>query len=110
MCLQSNQFVGWAVEEEKVWRKSRFDRFPCINYYSSVFWLHWECCWLENHTQNMVRHLERLKPPTFECVQAFPMFGGVGVSMPSLHRESTDSLIMQRLVTTYVAFIIKHQE
>ena len=26
-------------------------------------------------------------------VKAFPMYGGIGVSAPSLHRESTDSLI-----------------
>ena len=26
-------------------------------------------------------------------VQAFPLYGGLGISAPSLHRESTDSLI-----------------
>ena len=26
-------------------------------------------------------------------MQAFPMYGGLGMSAPSLHRESTDSLI-----------------
>ena len=28
-------------------------------------------------------------------VKAFPMYGGIGVSAPSLHRESTDSLICE---------------
>ena len=32
---------------------------------------------------------------TFVCVKAFPMYGGIGVSAPSLHRESTDSLIVE---------------
>ena len=42
--LQSNQFVGMPVEEEEKerWRKSRFDKFPCItvavyvSYFGSV--------------------------------------------------------------------------
>ena len=29
----------------------------------------------------------------FVRVKGFPMYGGMGVSAPSLHRESTDSLI-----------------
>ena len=29
--------------------------------------------------------------PQFVRVKAFPMYGGIGVSAPSLHRESTDS-------------------
>ena len=41
----------------------------------------------------MIRHLKRLISSVFECVKAFPMYGGIGVSAPSLHRESTDSLI-----------------
>ena len=41
----------------------------------------------------MVRYLKRLKSSKFVCVKAFPMYGGMGVSAPSLHRESTDSLI-----------------
>ena len=34
-----------------------------------------------------------LKSSKFVCVKAFPMYGGIGVSVRSLHRESTDSLI-----------------
>ena len=42
----------------------------------------------------MVRYLKRLKSSKFVRVKAFPMYGGMGVSAPSLHRESTDSLIV----------------
>ena len=31
-------------------------------------------------------------------VKAFPLYGGMGVSAPSLHRESTDSLIRDSTV------------
>ena len=41
----------------------------------------------------MIKYLKRLKSSKFVCVKAFPMYGGIGVSAPSLHRESTDSLI-----------------
>ena len=41
----------------------------------------------------MVRYLKRLKSSKFVRVKAFSMYGGIGVSAPSLHRESTDSLI-----------------
>ena len=40
----------------------------------------------------MVRYLKRLKFSRLGRVQAFPMYGGLGMSAPSLHRESTDSL------------------
>ena len=41
----------------------------------------------------MIIYLKRLKSSKFVRVKAFPMYGGIGVSAPSLHRESTDSLI-----------------
>ena len=41
----------------------------------------------------MVRYLKRLKSSRLGRVQAFPMYGGLGMSAPSLHRESTDSPI-----------------
>ena len=41
----------------------------------------------------MVRYLKRLKSSRLGRVQAFPMYGGLGMSAPSLHRESTDSLM-----------------
>ena len=41
----------------------------------------------------MIRYLKRLKSLMFVCVKAFPMYGGIGVSTPSLHRQSTNSLI-----------------
>ena len=42
----------------------------------------------------MVRYLKRLKSSKLGRVQAFAMYGGLGMSAPSLHRESTDSLIV----------------
>ena len=36
----------------------------------------------------MIRYLKRLKPSTFVCVKAFPTYGGIGMSVPSLYRES----------------------
>ena len=38
----------------------------------------------------MIRYLKRLNSSTFVRMKTFPMYGG---SAPSLHRESTDSLI-----------------
>ena len=49
----------------------------------------------------MFIYLKRLISSKFVRVKAFPMYGGIGVSAPSLHRESTDSLIKkERKVTT----------
>ena len=45
----------------------------------------------------MIIYLKRLKSSKFVRVKAFPMYGGIGVSAPSLHRESTDSLRVYRL-------------
>ena len=39
------------------------------------------------------------KASMFGSVQAFPMYGGLGMSMPSLHRESTDSLMIFTLIS-----------
>ena len=36
---------------------------------------------------------KKLNSSTFVHMKAFPMCGGIGVSVPSLHRESIDSLI-----------------
>ena len=44
----------------------------------------------------MIIYLKRLKSSKFVRVKAFPMYGGIGVSAPSLHRESTDSLISKQ--------------
>ena len=44
----------------------------------------------------------------FGRAQAFPMYGGLGMSTPSLHRELTDSLIhnMRRSQqTTYYVYM-----
>ena len=41
----------------------------------------------------------------FGSVQAFPMYGGLGMSTPSLHRESTDSLM---IFTHFHSFFSSH--
>ena len=43
----------------------------------------------------MIRYPKRLKSSTFVRVKVFPMYGGMGVSTPSLHRESTDYIPRQ---------------
>ena len=35
----------------------------------------------------MIIYLKRLKSSKFVRVKAFPMYGGIGVSAPSLHRD-----------------------
>ena len=50
----------------------------------------------------MIIYLKRLKSSKFVRVKAFPMYGGIGVSAPSLHRESTDSLISFLMIFTLV--------
>ena len=39
-------------------------------------------------------YLKRLTNAALGRLQAFRMYGGIGVSASSLHRESTDSLIL----------------
>ena len=39
------------------------------------------------------------KDSMFGSVQAFPMYGGLGMSTPSLHRESSASLMIFTLVS-----------
>ena len=48
----------------------------------------------------MVRYLRRLKSSRLGRAQAFPMYGGLGMSAPSLHRESNDSLIKPSVAVT----------
>ena len=47
---------------------------------------------VENHSQTMIIDLKRLKSSKFVRAKAFPMYGGIDLSAPSLHRESADSL------------------
>ena len=60
---------------------------------SDVFEAICECYWVHSDSYTIVRYLKRLKSSRLGRVQAFPMYGGLGMSAPSLHRESTDSLI-----------------
>ena len=52
----------------------------------------------------MVRYLKRLKSPRLGHVYAFPVYGGLGMSAPSLHRESTDSMI--HVVSSYTVVML----
>ena len=63
----------------------------------------------------MIIYLKRLKSSKFVRVKAFPMYGGIGVSAPSLHRESTDSLISEsylvyRSPTCYIGVLLSISE
>ena len=44
-------------------------------------------------TESLVNHDHIPKTSKFVRVKAFPMYGGLGMSAPSLHRQSTDSLM-----------------
>ena len=54
----------------------------------------------------MVRYLKRLKSSRLGRVQVFPMYGGLGMSAPSLHRESTDSLIIYSNIASMHCFVV----
>ena len=53
-------------------------------------------------------YIKRHKSSRLGRVQAFPMYGGPGMSAPSLHRESTDSLI-QPYAHAYCALELKRK-
>ena len=53
------------------------------SYFVSVF---------KKHLRITVSYLKRLANAALERLQAFRMYGGIGMSVSSLHRESTDSL------------------
>ena len=57
----------------------------------------------------IILYLKRLKSPKFVRVKVFPMYGGIGVSAPSLHRESTDSLITRMYTFISETSIIKNE-
>ena len=46
---------------------------------------------MHSDSYTMARYLKRLKSSRLGHVQAFCMYGGLGMFAPSLHRESTDS-------------------
>ena len=57
----------------------------------------------------MIRYLKRLTSAMFVRVKAFPMYGGIiiiiGMSAPSPHGESTDSLIVNlQLAMSSISF------
>ena len=59
----------------------------------------------------MFIYLKRLISSKFVRVKAFPMYGGIGVSAPSLHRESTDSLIHAHTqIQMYIVRVCEHMQ
>ena len=48
-----------------------------------------------------VSYLKRLTNAALGRLQAFRMYGGIGISASSLHRESTDSLIIYTYYNSY---------
>ena len=55
---------------------------------------------MEKHSRITVSYLKRLTNAAFGRLQAFRMYGGIGMSASSLHRESTDSLIPVNTMAT----------
>ena len=52
----------------------------------------------ESHADHIPKRLQSSK---FVRVKAFPMYGGIGVSAPTLHKESTNSLIIVLYITIF---------
>ena len=93
-CSCPNFVLGRLKKKKKKKKMEKISVFPFSVYSSSdVFWAICECYWVHSDSYTMVRYLKRLKSSKFVYVKAFPMYGGIGVSAPSLHRESTDSLM-----------------
>ena len=94
MACSCPNFVLGRLKEKKKRKKKKMEKivdFPFSVYNSSDVIC--ECYWVHSDSYTMVRYLKRLKSSKLVRVKAFPMYGGIGVSAPSLHRESTDSLI-----------------
>ena len=78
-------------------KMEKIGRFPYIplamfsSYFVSVSW------YKNTRGSQLAMYLTNA---VFGRLQAFYMYGGLGMSAPSLHRESTDSLI-QKVVHTY---------
>ena len=87
MACSCPNFVLGRLKKKK--RKKMSVVFPCI-----ILAMYFrQCYWVHSDSYTMVRYLKRLKSSRLGRVQAFPMYGGLGMSAPSLHRESTDSLL-----------------
>ena len=88
--------MGRLKEKKKQKKMEKVAVCPISVYnVSSILELLFECYSVRNHFKTMVRAIKRLKLSPLRRVQAFPMYGALGRSAPFLHRESTDSLIIQ---------------
>ena len=54
-------------------------------------------------------YLKKLKTSGSVSLEAFKMYYAMRASAPSLHRESTDSLIQHSTTTHYMYEILSHQ-
>ena len=82
--------IPTSLKKRKKKKMEKIAVFPFSVYNSSDAIC--ECYWVHSDSYTMVRHLKRLKSSRLGRVQAFPMYGSLGMSVPSLHRESTESL------------------
>ena len=53
---------------------------------------------VEDHSRNSVSYLKGLRILALESLEALKMYYMIGASVPSLHRESTDSLIHSTII------------
>ena len=72
------------LKKKKKKRKKKIERFFHFPYITLAMAI-CECYWVHSDSYTMVRYLKRLKSSKFVRVKAFPMYGGIGVSAPSLH-------------------------
>ena len=79
-----NQSVGRSFEEEKEDGKKIAVCPISVYNVSGVLELLFECYSVQNHFKTMVRPQKRLKLSPFRRVQAFPMYGALVRSAPSL--------------------------
>ena len=83
------------ILKKKKKKMARFGQFPYIplavvsSYFVSVF------------RETLQEHSQLPKKAGLGRLQAFRMYGGIGMSASSLHRESTDSLIVTRVYPTF---------
>ena len=54
----------------------------------------WDIFQVEDHSRNSVSYIKSLRILALESLEALKMYYVIGASIPSPHRESTDSLII----------------
>ena len=54
----------------------------------------WDPLWIKDHSRNTVSYPKSLRIQAFESLDGYKMYYATGASVSSLHRASTDSLIL----------------